>query len=495
MSGRPRRTVEKKSYVEPKFKLPTQTVMTANRLTAKQRKQFEKVKGQFKTVDAWYQYRKSRAPKKAPRKILTAVQKRQNQMVPWLVCKLNGKNISIDLEPIIVKSFTQTFKAMWSSMDVKVLGALLMKQNNINKGFPRLYVGNSPPTISPTYSSKKNLQAFNNLNSVVTDSLSRQRLYLDNLNISKSGLLKFNRSGAEIAEVRQEILRSRGNTDKIIDLLSYKLIGDRLTVLTCKQVNEDQYGIIKPYDYEIGKLIVDSLYRGDDLRNPDALTNLSDALSVELRRSDNKLNILFEQAVMFTGDRPACLYSIIEKQPCILVLPPRKCMPTTRYYYINPTLLSLDKIKDPILKSIFNESDPDIQSMKVALLDSLHDFGKSETGLYDTLMDTNSGQFYKLFANNTKILEFLNIIQSFSVVNRTQGNIVNEIILTDKSVRVFEKNSDKDMDTMSDMFKNYAVIYDAGDYPVNLKNLRSKGLARILNAGSCQPNIIGSFNK
>ena len=427
----------------------------------------------------WYRnIRKQRLP--TQKKKIDKSNKDSDKLVPWIPCVIKGTTIS-EVEPIYLESKghgNKTFGAKWFSLNRDLLGVVIKRKNMASNqaGVPAMYIGNA-------YESTRNLQLKSTNQIGNMGRLKNQNA----LNNSIRGIrgIKNAYSGPSVAEINSLI---NNNNSKTRDLLSYKLIGDRFTIDTAVWVNSDtRHVLFKPFDFEIGKEIVKAYYSGRKL-NFDNFKNLANTIRDKIFKND-KLNIVFEKAGIFTNDRPAVLYSLYGGAPGVIQLPGNK------YYMFKSGSLNditTSGVNDPVLSNILTKTDPDpdpaIQIKKIAILDCFHDFA---IGTRASIMEF--GNLKRILSQIYGMSDFLDLFTTAATVKEAQNAIKTQILDNPRNSPRIQQTSN--VDEISENFKDMALIYDAGVMPKELKNRRAALIQRVANSASAQPQKLGELPK
>lgn len=444
--------------------------------TEKMRRQYQAWKKKNPTnttgYSVWYtKIRKIRKP--TTKKFIDRTHKNSDKLVPWIPCVIKGTTIS-EVEPKYLESRghgNKTFGAKWFSLNRDLLGVVMKRKNmdTNSSGVPAMYIGNA-------YESTRNLQLKKTKNIQNMGRLKNKNA----LNATISGIrgIKNTYSGPSVAELNSLL---DNNINKSRDLLSYKLIGDRFTIDTAVWVNSNaQHVLFKPFDFDIGKVIVKAYYSGQEL-NFNNFKNLADKIRNAIF-NDGKLNIVFSDAGIFTNDRPAVLYSLYRGAPGVIHLP-------NSYYMFEPgSLNDIDKseVTDSVLLNILTEPNAEIQIKKIAILDCFHDFG---IGTRASKMDFET--LTKILTKLYNIPEFFKLFVNAATVTKAQNSITDQILKNPKNENRIKQTSD--VEIISNRFENMALIYDAGVMPEELKNRRAALIQRVANSATAQPSKLGEL--
>lgn len=431
-------------------------VRTTDKLK-KRHEKFLRVRGkdlkQKVSYSKWYRDFRKRviAKEKASRKTTGM----DRYLIPWIPVTITGTGITIMSNSgfKVPGHGRSKYVASWLSLNKNYLGVVVNRTNKANTSkIKRSYIGNANQlNRGVKLLTNTEMQKFRVLQRVRTTN-------------SPLTLVKNQYSGPSVAELSNLVSRRRNltNTNKL-DLLSIKLIGDRFTADTARWVNSraNNY-IIKPYDKEIGSIIIQTFYSGLDF-DVNTFKKLTDNLRKDLFFQGTP-NFIYSNSAVFTNDKLLALYCIKTNTPCVIVLP------VNQYYFVDGTT-SLDGVSNNVLNEIDTLD-------KLAILDCLHDFAGSRSGLgfiqvLDILKSEYKGEKYE---NMWKLLS------GPEAYKKAETAIKTEIL---ENVEPGRKGLPNIQRIVND--NNYALSYDAGPMDESLKARKAGSIHRVLDSATALP--------
>lgn len=373
--------------------------------------------------------------------------------IPWLQVIVNNSSSIIQHNLSVKGHKNNVFNASWMQANSKVPYVKISKKYNTSSpSIPFALYGKISYLLYP------NLHNYGSNLKIATGRNIIKNTNLQDLSNDKTVLLHNKLQGPGVSELS---VLMRKNPTLVKDLLSYKLIGDRFTANQTQWLNESPNNyLLKPYSKSIASLI-ETYAWAKHANNSDSAQKAILLMAMEVMGSA----FFFQYGVVYTGDRPLCMYCYSKKIPFVLERNTRN-NGTTYYFYNGITNLDKNKVKNSIKYDIIDElySNPAHFDSKLNIIDAIHDFGQQRS-LYGKDAFINSlkniyGQPYLSFINkftpngiyNENIIKtvedkFGEIIRKFSEPIRYGRNLQSNKLLT-------EINKIRGYPT--------ALIYDAG---------------------------------
>lgn len=461
----------------------------------------------------WYDtiYMKRRSPPVRPK--ATTFRGEKARYVPCVPAVITDSGLKFEYETLNVMGHNYTkYTAGWLSVDEDMFGAFVrrMESKKTNLFQTRhLYVGNVHQNIANQISNKRQI-----LNVAIANQYTNYNLV--SLNGNNKIFIQPGTAGPGVGVTKSYI---RKNPSYDLDLLSFKLIGDRFTVESASWVNaQKNHFFVKPYNYDIAKKLAEIYSSGkkgivveEELKGLKNYYYNTYFEKIQMNSREYKLpNFIFAGSVVLTNDRSLCLYAIFKKVPFIYES-------GGNYYYVNTDRVNdlyktyfnpgagasftstENAIIDNILNGVINVSNKNkntreeymkIVDRKLAVLDCFHDFAffrgnGPEAGPLD--FEKLIGTFKTLFDLQKELLDYLNNFTTRKVVEEAQIWITN----------IVKQNTTATPETIkNDLTKlGFSVTIDAGKRPIEFnKTIITSGLARHLNSASRPDQQVGNFS-
>lgn len=435
------------------------------------------------------------------------------KLVPCVPAIINESGVEFQYETLNVMGHNYTkYKAGWLSVDEDMFGAFVRRINNKNKNKKlfqtrHLYVGNVHKNIAEQISSPEG-QILK-----VMSATQYTNNNLNTLNANNRIFIQPEGAGPGVG-VTKSYIRKMPSYD--LDLLSFKLIGDRFTVTSAKWVNsETNRFFVKPYNYDIAKKLADIYSSGkkgtevkEDLKSLKEYYYKQYFEQIPLDGTTYDLpNFIFAGSVVLTNDRSLCLYAIFNQVPFIYESKSNyRYVDTNKVRALYTTYFSKNTPRNEKVPGIINSilesaSDEKITDTKLAVLDCFHDFvfgrgaGPEAAPLdFERLKET----FTKLFTDRQKLLlDYLNEFKNKQTVENAQDWIT-EIIDSTALVEGTNFNLTQNSKNIRQQLENlsFSISIDAGQRPEEFNNrIITSGLARHINSASRTVQPLGTFRK
>lgn len=467
-------------------------------------KQQKKAGEKIEAYDTWYfniYMTRRRAP---PKPKATKFRGKDAEPVPCVPAIITDSGVTFKYDTLNVMGHNYTkYKAGWLSVGTDMFGAFVRRIDNKNKNLfqtRHLYVGNVHQNIANKISSEGQILKVANANQYTNNNL-------NSLNASNRIFIQPGGAGPGVGVTKSYV---RENPTYDLDLLSFKLIGDRFTVESVKWVNQQDHFFVKPYNYDIAGKIAD-IFSKPSVNVRKELEDLRDYYykeyfeNITLNGKPYDLpNFIFAGSVVLTNDRSLCLYAIFKEVPFIYEN-------RRNYRYVDTTKVKVlydiyfskntpraEKVPEIINSILESANDEKITDTKLAVLDCFHDFSfKRGNGAdaypldFQKLKDT----FTKLFTDKDKLLEYLSEFKNKQSVEEAQNwitTIIDSIIVKNGTNLNLTKNPleiRKQLEKLS-----FSVTIDAGQRPENFNNrIITSGLARHINSASRTVQQRGNF--
>lgn len=412
----------------------------------------------------------------------TSRTKEDRFLIPWLPSITVGTasiNTFRDIQDLPGHG-NSMYSANWVSIRQSFLGVFIQLKNAGPKNrLNKAYIGNTNIAGRSTYILNNTNKTLNHL---------KPLLGINKFLSGKKTILKSNYTGPGAPDLISHVItyiRSKdGNLtpddiNYIMNILSLKLIGDRITAHLTFAINSNtRHCIVKPYNQRVGQLCKNFFYGGEgfslgtQLEYNELIKELTNEIfSKSIVRGRDE--IIFYNAAAYTLDRPLALYCLVNNIAFVLALGKNgdqlysNLLNPVPDYYKN----HINKVTNPILLDILSETDKVKQKHMLSIFDCFHDFGKEESSrggaffTFETLkyilttyylaIDGSLVTFFEKFTQKGDIGRAEESIPEFLIQINMKSNTA---LSTDIEDIIYPKASNGTYNAGS----QYAFIYDSG---------------------------------